>query len=199
MRSPAPPSAGRGSSTIPTWTSPTRSTTACAWRATCCWIWPRWVSPRAPNFLDMISPQYIAGLVSWGAIGARTTESQVHRQLVSGISCPVGFKNATSGDVQVAVGRDSLRRPFAHLFGLHQAGPICHLCHHRQPRLPHHFARRQEVGELRRRKRGRHRRKDAASRHPTAHHDRLQPLQQQQGLQASGAGVPRCGRAGCRG
>jgi 3-deoxy-7-phosphoheptulonate synthase len=51
----------------------------------------------------MISPQYIAGLVSWGAIGARTTESQVHRQLVSGVSCPVGFKNATSGDVQVAV------------------------------------------------------------------------------------------------
>jgi 3-deoxy-7-phosphoheptulonate synthase len=55
------------------------------------------------EFLDMISPQYIAGLVSWGAIGARTTESQVHRQLVSGISCPVGFKNATSGDIQVAI------------------------------------------------------------------------------------------------
>jgi 3-deoxy-7-phosphoheptulonate synthase len=51
----------------------------------------------------MISPQYIAGLVSWGAIGARTTESQVHRQLVSGVSCPVGFKNGTSGDVQVAI------------------------------------------------------------------------------------------------
>ncbi|MDR3793172.1 MAG: 3-deoxy-7-phosphoheptulonate synthase, partial [Terracidiphilus sp.] len=50
-----------------------------------------------------ISPQYIAGLVSWGAIGARTTESQVHRQLASGVSCPVGFKNGTSGDVQVAI------------------------------------------------------------------------------------------------
>jgi 3-deoxy-7-phosphoheptulonate synthase len=59
--------------------------------------------PTGTEFLDMISPQYIAGLVSWGAIGARTTESQVHRQLVSGVSCPVGFKNATSGDVQVAV------------------------------------------------------------------------------------------------
>ncbi len=59
--------------------------------------------PTGTEFLDMISPQYIAGLVSWGAIGARTTESQVHRELVSGISCPVGFKNATSGDVQVAV------------------------------------------------------------------------------------------------
>jgi 3-deoxy-7-phosphoheptulonate synthase len=59
--------------------------------------------PAGTEFLDMISPQYVAGLVSWGAIGARTTESQVHRQLVSGLSCPVGFKNATSGDVQVAV------------------------------------------------------------------------------------------------
>jgi 3-deoxy-7-phosphoheptulonate synthase len=59
--------------------------------------------PTGTEFLDMISPQYIAGLVSWGAIGARTTESQVHRQLVSGISCPVGFKNATSGDVQIAI------------------------------------------------------------------------------------------------
>jgi 3-deoxy-7-phosphoheptulonate synthase len=59
--------------------------------------------PTGAEFLDMISPQYIAGLVSWGAIGARTTESQVHRQLVSGVSCPVGFKNATSGDVQVAI------------------------------------------------------------------------------------------------
>ena len=59
--------------------------------------------PTGTEFLDMITPQYIAGLVCWGAIGARTTESQVHRQLVSGVSCPVGFKNATSGDVQVAI------------------------------------------------------------------------------------------------
>jgi len=59
--------------------------------------------PAGTEFLDMISPQYMAGLVSWGAIGARTTESQLHRQLVSGLSCPVGFKNATSGDVQIAV------------------------------------------------------------------------------------------------
>src|SRR5271168_833933 len=59
--------------------------------------------PAGTEFLDMISPQYVAALVSWGAIGARTTESQVHRQLVSGLSCPVGFKNATSGDVQVAI------------------------------------------------------------------------------------------------
>jgi 3-deoxy-7-phosphoheptulonate synthase len=59
--------------------------------------------PTGTEFLDMISPQYVADLVSWGAIGARTTESQVHRQLVSGLSCPVGFKNATSGDALIAV------------------------------------------------------------------------------------------------
>lgn len=55
------------------------------------------------EFLDMISPQYVSDLVSWGAIGARTTESQVHRQLASGLSCPVGFKNGTSGNVQIAI------------------------------------------------------------------------------------------------
>ncbi len=59
--------------------------------------------PAGTEFLDMISPQYVAGLVSWGAIGARTTESQVHRQLVSGVSCAVGFKNGTSGDTQIAI------------------------------------------------------------------------------------------------
>jgi len=59
--------------------------------------------PAGTEFLDMITPQYLVGLVSWGAIGARTTESQLHRQLASGLSCPVGFKNGTSGDVQIAV------------------------------------------------------------------------------------------------
>jgi 3-deoxy-7-phosphoheptulonate synthase len=59
--------------------------------------------PAGCEFLDPISPQFIADLVSWGAIGARTTESQVHRELASGLSMPVGFKNGTSGDVQVAI------------------------------------------------------------------------------------------------
>ena len=59
------------------------------------------------EYLDLISPQYLADLVSWGAIGARTTESQTHRELASGLSCPVGFKNATDGDIQVAV--DAIR------------------------------------------------------------------------------------------
>ena len=59
--------------------------------------------PAGTEYLDLISPQYYADLVSWGAIGARTTESQTHRELASGLSCPVGFKNATDGDIQVAV------------------------------------------------------------------------------------------------
>ena len=59
--------------------------------------------PAGVEFLDVISPQYIADLVSWGAIGARTTESQIHRELASGLSCPVGFKNGTTGNVGIAV------------------------------------------------------------------------------------------------
>jgi len=59
--------------------------------------------PAGTEFLDMISPQYIADLVSWGAIGARTTESQVHRELASGLSCPVGFKNGTDGNLRIAI------------------------------------------------------------------------------------------------
>lgn len=59
--------------------------------------------PVGCEFLDTITPQYIADLVSWGAIGARTTESQVHRQLASGLSCPIGFKNGTNGDVRIAI------------------------------------------------------------------------------------------------
>jgi 3-deoxy-7-phosphoheptulonate synthase len=63
--------------------------------------------PAGCEFLDMITPQYVADLVSWGAIGARTTESQVHRELASGLSCPVGFKNGTDGNVRIAL--DAIR------------------------------------------------------------------------------------------
>ena len=59
--------------------------------------------PCATEFLDTITPQYTADLISWGAIGARTTESQVHRELASGLSCPVGFKNGTDGNIRIAV------------------------------------------------------------------------------------------------
>ena len=63
--------------------------------------------PAGVEYLDMISPQYISDLVSWGAIGARTTESQTHRELASGLSCPVGFKNGTDGNLRIAV--DAIR------------------------------------------------------------------------------------------
>ncbi|AMC36235.1 3-deoxy-7-phosphoheptulonate synthase AroG [Janthinobacterium sp. B9-8] len=63
--------------------------------------------PTAGEFLDMITPQYMADLMSWGAIGARTTESQVHRELASGLSCPVGFKNGTDGNLKIAL--DAIR------------------------------------------------------------------------------------------
>ncbi len=58
--------------------------------------------PAGSEFLDVISPQYIGDLISWGAIGARTTESQVHRELASGLSAPIGFKNGTDGNIRIA-------------------------------------------------------------------------------------------------
>ena len=78
--------------------------------------------PAGTEYLDLISPQYVSDLVSWGAIGARTTESQVHRELASGISCPVGFKNATDGGLQVAVDAiGSASRPH-HFLSVTKAG-----------------------------------------------------------------------------
>src|SRR5690606_28493567 len=59
--------------------------------------------PAGCEFLDIITPQYLADLVAWGAIGARTTESQVHREMASGLSCPIGFKNGTDGNVKIAI------------------------------------------------------------------------------------------------
>lgn len=72
--------------------------------------------PCATEFLDLVTPHYISDLVSWGAVGARTTESQSHREMVSGLPCPIGFKNGTSGDVQVAVDAcGSSSRPHTYL------------------------------------------------------------------------------------
>ncbi|MBI4192771.1 MAG: 3-deoxy-7-phosphoheptulonate synthase AroG [Betaproteobacteria bacterium] len=78
--------------------------------------------PAGCEFLDMITPQYIADLVSWGAIGARTTESQIHRELASGLSCPVGFKNGTDGNIRIAV--DAIRAAQAphHFLSVTKAG-----------------------------------------------------------------------------
>jgi len=78
--------------------------------------------PAGTEFLDLISPQYIADLVSWGAIGARTTESQGHRELASGLSCPVGFKNGTSGDVQIAIDAIGAASYSHHFLGVTRQG-----------------------------------------------------------------------------
>jgi len=78
--------------------------------------------PAGTEFLDMITPQYIADLIAWGAIGARTTESQVHRELASGLSCPVGFKNGTDGNVRIAVDAIKAAQSPHHFLSVTKAG-----------------------------------------------------------------------------
>ena len=78
--------------------------------------------PAGCEYLDMITPQYLADLVSWGAIGARTTESQVHRELASGLSCPVGFKNGTDGNVRIAVDAIKAAQQPHHFLSVTKAG-----------------------------------------------------------------------------
>jgi len=78
--------------------------------------------PAATEFLDMITPQYIADLITWGAIGARTTESQVHRELASGLSCPVGFKNGTDGNLRIAVDAIKAAQSPHHFLSVTKAG-----------------------------------------------------------------------------
>ncbi len=80
--------------------------------------------PAGCEFLDVISPQYIGDLVSWGAIGARTTESQVHRELASGLSAPVGFKNGTDGNVRIAVEAILAARQKHHFLSVHKSGQV---------------------------------------------------------------------------
>jgi 3-deoxy-7-phosphoheptulonate synthase len=80
--------------------------------------------PAAGEFLDTISPQYIGDLISWGAIGARTTESQVHRELASGLSAPVGFKNGTDGNLKIAIDAiQAAARPH-HFLSVHKNGQV---------------------------------------------------------------------------
>lgn len=93
--------------------------------------------PAGCEFLDTIMPQFLADLVSWGAIGARTTESQIHRELASGMSCPMGFKNATTGSVQVAIDAIEAARHAHHFLSVTkqsvaaivatQGNPACHV------------------------------------------------------------------------
>ena len=80
--------------------------------------------PAASEFLDVISPQYIGDLIAWGAIGARTTESQVHRELASGLSAPVGFKNGTDGNIRIAIDAiQAAARPH-HFLSVHKNGQV---------------------------------------------------------------------------
>jgi len=80
--------------------------------------------PAGSEFLDVISPQYIGDLIAWGAIGARTTESQVHRELASGLSAPVGFKNGTDGNIKIAIDAiQAAARPH-HFLSVHKNGQV---------------------------------------------------------------------------
>jgi 3-deoxy-7-phosphoheptulonate synthase len=80
--------------------------------------------PAASEFLDVISPQYIGDLIAWGAIGARTTESQVHRELASGLSAPVGFKNGTDGNLKIAIDAIQAAGKPHHFLSVHKNGQV---------------------------------------------------------------------------
>ncbi len=80
--------------------------------------------PAGSEFLDVISPQYLGDLIAWGAIGARTTESQVHRELASGLSAPIGFKNGTDGNIRIAIDAiQAASRPH-HFLSIHKSGQV---------------------------------------------------------------------------
>ena len=80
--------------------------------------------PAGSEFLDVISPQYLADLIAWGAIGARTTESQVHRELASGISAPIGFKNGTDGNIKIATDAIQAAAGGHHFLSVHKNGQV---------------------------------------------------------------------------
>jgi 3-deoxy-7-phosphoheptulonate synthase len=80
--------------------------------------------PAGSEFLDVISPQYLGDLISWGAIGARTTESQVHRELSSGLSAPIGFKNGTDGNIRIATDAIQAAAGAHHFLSIHKSGQV---------------------------------------------------------------------------
>ena len=80
--------------------------------------------PAASEFLDVISPQYIGDMIAWGAIGARTTESQVHRELASGLSAPIGFKNGTDGNIRIAIDAIQAAARAHHFLSVHKNGQV---------------------------------------------------------------------------
>ena len=89
--------------------------------------------PAGSEFLDVISPQYIGDLISWGAIGARTTESQVHRELASGLSAPIGFKNGTDGNIRIATDAIQAAARGHHFLSVHKNGQVAIVQTHGNP------------------------------------------------------------------
>ena len=144
--------------------------------------------PAGCEFLDMTTPQYFADLVAWGAIGARTTESQIHRELASGLSCPVGFKNGTDGNVRIALDAVKSASQPHHFLAVTKSGRSaiaatagnndCHIIL-RGGKVPNYDAESVNAAatEL------------GKSRHPPGDHDRCQPCQllQEAGEPAAGA------------
>jgi 3-deoxy-7-phosphoheptulonate synthase len=89
--------------------------------------------PAGSEFLDVISPQYIGDLIAWGAIGARTTESQVHRELASGLSAPIGFKNGTDGNIKIATDAIQAAARGHHFLSVHKNGQVAIVQTHGNP------------------------------------------------------------------
>ena len=89
--------------------------------------------PAGSEFLDVISPQYLGDLISWGAIGARTTESQVHRELASGLSAPIGFKNGTDGNIKIATDAIQAAAGAHHFLSVHKNGQVAIVQTHGNP------------------------------------------------------------------
>ncbi len=150
--------------------------------------------PAGSEFLDVISPQYIGDLISWGAIGARTTESQVHRELASGLSAPIGFKNGTDGNIRIAIDAIQAAARAHHFLSVHKNGQVaivetkgnkdCHVIL-RGGKAPNYDAE----------QRGRGLQRDR-SRQAGLHADgRLQPCQQRQAARAPGGRGARHRRA----
>jgi 3-deoxy-7-phosphoheptulonate synthase len=153
--------------------------------------------PAGSEFLDVISPQYIGDLIAWGAIGARTTESQVHRELASGLSAPIGFKNGTDGNIRIATDAIQAASRGHHFLSVHKNGQVAIVQTNGNQGLPRHLARWQSA-QLRRRQRGRCL-QGPGSRQVARHADGgLQPCQQLQAApETTGSGGGHC-RADCR-
>ncbi len=135
--------------------------------------------PAGSEFLDVISPQYIGDLITWGAIGARTTESQVHRELASGLSAPIGFKNGTDGNIKIATDAiQAAARPH-HFLSVHKNGQVA-IVETKGNADCHVILRGGKAPELRRRERRGRLRGDRGREAAVPPDGRLQPRQQQQ-------------------